>query len=447
MYHERQHDRTTIQPAISSQSQIQQSLHEKDIEIHNQNPLNASDVTVTPLKVSKDEKKNIILLRRPQQVVGDVDSDEDDGEEPHAAYETTVDMSMEVEQKSRAFPIWIDSRRAVDSNSRPYGWCVSEDLASNDESPKGLLFVKSKKSGSSTGAGVTLRIRDGLSRRLTHLNETAPDNCFAHYNHATARELGFEKRDPSQSFLWSIVREPAQRTLSNYFYFSISRQNHTATEDGIMSVLKSSKGQNYQSKYLDLPSQNNEQSSSSTERIINGYDFVAVSDRMEESLVVLAMLAQIPLTDVVVFSSKIAGGYDGGNGRSCVKLKNKWTTPKIDEYIHGDYQKANKDDYLLYSAAQRSLDKTIDALGRHRVEENVKLLRSLQQQNEEQCASKVTMPCPEPKDEQEKREHIRLVKESCYFSDIGCGHACTDEVLADYGEKEWASITSSYGQG
>jgi hypothetical protein len=120
---------------------------------------------------------------------------------------------MEVEQKSRAFPVWIDKRLEVDSNSRPYGWCVSEDLASNDESPKGLLFVKSKKSGSSTGAGVTLRIRDGLSRRLTHLNETAPANCFAHYNHATARELRFEKRDPLQSFLWSIVREPAQRTL------------------------------------------------------------------------------------------------------------------------------------------------------------------------------------------------------------------------------------------
>jgi hypothetical protein len=54
--------------------------------IDNQNPLNASDVTVTPLKASKDEK-NIILLRRPQLVVGD------DGEEPQAAYETTVGTS------------------------------------------------------------------------------------------------------------------------------------------------------------------------------------------------------------------------------------------------------------------------------------------------------------------------------------------------------------------
>ena len=230
---------------------------------------------------------------------------------------------------------------------------------------------------------------------------------------------------------------------SHYFYFHISKQNHTATEDNILARLKSSDIQNYQSKYLDLPSQ---KSKSSTDRIINGYDFLAVNERMEESLVVLAMLARIPLTDVVVLNSKLAGAYDGGNGKRCVKLKRKWTTPKIDKYILGDYRKANKDDYQLYDAAQRSLDKTIDALGRKRVEENIEVLKRLQQQNEEQCASEATMPCPEPEDESKKQEHMRLVKESCYFSDIGCGHACTDSVLADHAEEEWARITSSQGQ-
>ena len=105
------------------------------------------------------------------------------------------------------------------------------------------------------------------------------------------------------------------------------------------------------------------------------------------------MLAQIPLADVVVvvFSSKLsAGGYHlSGISLGCLKLKKKWTTPKIEEYILGDYRSANKDDYILYNAAQRSLDKTMDALGRQRVEDNIKLLRNLQQQNEEQCASKV----------------------------------------------------------
>ena len=163
---------------------------------------------------------------------------------------------------------------------------------------------------------------------------------------------------------------------------------------------------------------------------------------MEESLVVLAMLAQIPLADVVVFSSKLAGGYDGGGSEvGCTKIAKKWTTPKIDEYILGDYQKANKDDYDLYYAAQRSLDKTIDALGRQLVEENIEQLKSLQQQNKEQCASEVTMPCPEPEDKEKKHEHKLLAIKSCYFGDTGCGHACTDLALADHAMKEWMELT------
>ena len=82
------------------------------------------------------------------------------------------------------------------------------------------------------------------------------------------------------------------------------------------------------------------------------------------------------------------------------------------------------------------------------MEENIELLKSLQQQNEKQCASELTLPCPEPEDEEKRQEHKRLVAKSCYFSDVGCGHACTDLALADYAEKEWLSMTfSSFGQG
>ena len=128
-----------------------------------------------------------------------------------------------------------------------------------------------------------------------------------------------------------------------------------------------------------------------------------------------------------------------------MKVARKWTTPKIDEYILGEYRVANEVDYLLYNVAQKSLDKTIDALGRQLVEEKVKLLKSLQQQNQEQCASRVTMPCPRPQDKEEKRKHKLLVKKSCYHSDFGCGHSCTDEALANYTKEEWASIVASFG--
>lgn len=167
---------------------------------------------------------------------------------------------------------------------------------------------------------------------------------------------------------------------------------------------------------------------------------------MDESLVVLAMLARIPLTDVVVFSSKMAGGYDDGGTGRCVKIAKKWTTPKIDEYIRGDYKIENRDDYLLYDAAQRSLDRTIDALGRQRVEENVELLKRRRLQNEEECANQVTWPCPEPEDEEKKKEHIRLKRKSCYAYDYACGHACTEVALADQADEEWANITSTNDQ-
>ena len=135
-------------------------------------------------------------------------------ETPPSNNDISTAADIEIEQLSRKYPIWIDEKLADDSITHPYGWCVPEDIATkNDDSPKGLIFVKVHKCGSSTGAGVTLRIRDNLSQRLSQLDQNAPANCFAHYEHATASELQFQKRDPSQSFMWSIVREPAQRTL------------------------------------------------------------------------------------------------------------------------------------------------------------------------------------------------------------------------------------------
>ena len=182
---------------ISSQVSQQNDANENNININNGQP---ADLKKKP-STSKKKTKAATM-----------------GKAAKADLKKKASESMEIEQISRAFPIWIEQRRAANSNSssHPYDWCVSEDLATNDKkSPKGLLFVKIPKSSSSTGAGVTLRIRDGLSKRLDRVNKnkTAPGICFAHYRHAVAAKRNFQNRDPAHSFLWSIVREPAQRTL------------------------------------------------------------------------------------------------------------------------------------------------------------------------------------------------------------------------------------------
>ena len=171
----------------------------------NLNNLNTSDLSVNS-PTNNNEKKNI-KLRRSNRDEPQLSSE---SEETSPEGTISADISSEIEQISRAFPIWIHNR----PTASPYDWCVKEPRRTKaDVSPKGLLFVKPMKVGSSTAAGVTLRIRDGLSRRLNHLDENAPSDCFAHVRHDTARNLNYQKRDPSQSFLWSIVREPAQRTL------------------------------------------------------------------------------------------------------------------------------------------------------------------------------------------------------------------------------------------
>ena len=116
-------------------------------------------------------------------------------------------MQLQVEHSSsRIFPVWKDKDSA--NVLSPYDWCASED----GENPKGLLFVKVPKCGSSTGSGVTLRICDGLSRRLS-LSTQTEHTCFASWDHILAFQANFDKRDPLRSFLWTIVREPSKRQL------------------------------------------------------------------------------------------------------------------------------------------------------------------------------------------------------------------------------------------
>jgi hypothetical protein len=322
-----------------------------------------------------------------------------------------------VEQLSRVFPVWNRSTTA-------YNWCHKKK-----ESNSGLLFVKIPKCASTTGTGVTMRIADTLGRRLLGNNT----NCFARYNHGFAwnADRKYLFRKAKRSVLWSILRHPAQRTLSHYFFFQASRRSTDVTEAMILDYIQNEVGvKTYQTAYLRLKKCNTREQE--IEHMIQNYDFFAISERMAESLVVLSMILKVPLADIIVMSSKEAGGWDdGASSNGCVKIKKKWTTPKIDEYLEGDFLKGNFD-YLLYQAANASLDRTIDALGRNQVEAGVKLYHELLQKNDLVCQEQATFPCPILAPNQ-----TYLSKQDCYFHDAGCGHKCTDEALRTESKDEW----------
>jgi hypothetical protein len=336
----------------------------------------------------------------------------------------------------------------VDQIAKPYqssldtSWCHPQTILTTTNSTKaqikmhkqferkqakskGLFMVKVPKAASSTVAAVSIQIAYSVGQRY---NATAA--CAHHVHHGNQ----YKHRGES-SFLWTTLREPAKRALSAYFFFRVSRRGITPNATGMINELKSSK--NFQLKYIGrqkngklLYEPGNATTIQMTE-MISGvrdmYQFIAITERMDESLVVLKLLYGFDDFAIVVLSSKKAGGFDDGlSGGTCHAIQKAFTTPEVDSYIESKFRGGNYD-HFLYAVANRSLDLTIEALGRERVELEVQKLHRLHRVVKEQCSDEVIFPCTE-----DLAPFNRDSEGSCFFGDIGCGHLCVQETVQKY---------------
>jgi hypothetical protein len=89
---------------------------------------------------------------------------------------------------------------------------------------------------------------------------------------------------------------------------------------------------------------------SKQENIIFRERFVAVAERMDESLVVMKLLFDLDDGDIVVLSSKKSGGIRRWcrYKERCVKAQKAFTTLEINEFIRTNFTEDNYD-YLLYA--------------------------------------------------------------------------------------------------
>lgn len=318
----------------------------------------------------------------------------------------------------------------------------------------GILYVKMAKAASSTCAGLALRIADR--------NGGLP----VQYKHIPAGVARYGDRDANLSFLFTSVREPASRQISwNFFARSVGRSPHPGniTESTIVANMKSSdeKPQDMfkingrggrQISYTALdhstiplysaydPTINKtmvidpDRVAFNVQQVIEGYDFVLLVERMEESLVAMAMVMGLDLTDVVLASSSKVGGsgYFMDQNLRCYRLmKPFYRSAVIDDYVRSDEWRAmNYGDYLLHAAANRSLDLTIQhTIGQDRFRRALKEYRKLKSAVDSACRDKVKMPCSK------KGEPQPLSVQSCYDRDFGCGYPCADKVLENLTKK------------
>lgn len=310
---------------------------------------------------------------------------------------------------------------------------------------RGLMYLNPIKAASSIAASIQLRLALTLARPRGF---QICDNRFSHGSHPDRGALmatRFRLRDYQQSFLWTMLREPTARFVSEFFLKIVSQQRH-APSMPLMREFGEKVGRDYYlrslsvdgwhrpaySTFVEDRSAAKKTSASRIEvanQILLDYDFVGVTERFDESVVVLMMLLGLPVGHGLYFSAKATGGFDGGYLVVCHRVQSSKLTEDLQAYLQSDeFQKLVKYDRLLYDAANASLDRTMDRLGRQRVQQQLALFQRAQALAAEECADKVRLPCY-----QEGRRPRPESQTDCLFRDMGCGMECLDQVATSLG--------------
>jgi len=281
--------------------------------------------------------------------------------------------------------------------------------------------VKTPKSASSTAAAVALRIQGRHS-------------CCVQWQHGRAADIyanAILSSSSSSYFLIAPVRTPDARALSSVYYHKVSfhgraKKKKTPSDNFIIKQLGQTTP-NYITDYIALKQINNNMVDTVRDVIAN-YDFLILAERMDESLVVFSWLTGIPLTSLLTMSSKIAGSSWYRTNNKCIQLAKPVVTTAIAEYFASDSWKATHSaDRLLYAAANRSLDRTIQAI--ENFEGQLATFRRLQAEIQEKCRNETHLPCSSNGTVQ-----LELARQNCYARDFGCGYPCIDRIVMGWKE-------------
>jgi hypothetical protein len=291
---------------------------------------------------------------------------------------------------------------------------------------RGIVFLKPMKVGGSTAAGVNLRVAKNMAARL----QMPFEYCENNFDHAVGYMMA--RRDRRTSFLWSLLREPTKRAISGFYHFEVSRFGFAPTDENFVEVLRNQS--NYYLKthsFRAVPVQKGHQVMIRVANMImKNYDFMAITERFDESMVVLQMLLKyhgVTLGDILYVKAKSNGGYDdGGHNGRCTFIQPSNLTTGMKAFVDSkEWKKMVQWDLALYQAANRSLDLTIDKLGREEVARKLKLYQWAQGLVKAKCSSQAKLPCTA---EGVKRTHD---ESNCLFSDSGCANECLDVLVTD----------------
>lgn len=240
-------------------------------------------------------------------------------------------------------------------------------VPNNSPDTEGIFYIKVPKTSSSTLGHITQRIA-GREARIRQQNLGI--NICKTYDpevHNKASELNIGGRDKKKSFAWSVIRHPADRVISHHGMKATHGQVDLTETSFIRSMRKNSFVPNIELRFLankEIPDKlTDDEVNFYVQSVIDEFNFIGVYERLYESLVVLSMLIGVETQDVLF-------DFLPSKNTRCGELKKPdWVTERLERFLsQGEWPKRENGDFALYDAVNRSLDLTIEKLGREKVQ-------------------------------------------------------------------------------
>mmetsp|Transcript_96042 Transcript_96042/g.271557 ORF Transcript_96042/g.271557 Transcript_96042/m.271557 type:complete len:270 (-) Transcript_96042:20-829(-) len=260
------------------------------------------------------------------------------------------------------------------------------------------------KVGGSTFAGVARRIatRHGLQHAmdgpkwLTKAIELKePCNIPAVWgNHGLRMEMedALQTRMPN-AFMVSLIRDPVARAMSVFYQDHVGRKGVEPSDENKLKHLRHA-SPSWLSDYLARGRED------TSEAILASYDFVGVTERFDESLLLLGRMLNVSMFDMLYLPAKVAGAG--------TRVPHPPITSESTEVQNAADHLRHGPDFTLLTLAHAALDEHRNAYGPG-FKEDLSRFQNMLARVHEVCVGQ---------------------EEPCLWSDNGCGQQCIDDLIA-----------------
>merc|ERR1740117_2066537 len=148
-------------------------------------------------------------------------------------------------------------------------------------------------------------------------------------------------------------------------------------------------------------------------KVMDQYDLIGVTERFDESVVLLMEKFGLSYCDVMYSNGKVAEHRPKTeHGLKVLESIPFSEQPKeIQDYLESkEFQEAQKLDFQAYNYAQQHMDKLIGAMGREKFEAKLKDFVKWKDDVLDKCNGEGNI---------------------CYHGDFGCGYKCFDEICKE----------------